>query len=176
MSGICGLFNLDDAPVADANLRAMTAMLEQRGPERTGRWRDGPAGLGHTLLATTPELLLERQPFRHADTGCVITADVRIDNREELLDALNIRDRSDSIGDAALMLLTTCVWPGCTVHALDCEADHARTWKHHGATGPRNGLPLCKRHNLHKEHHHCTARRGRHGDWTIHRPDGTPID
>ena len=66
MSGICGLFNLDDAPVAEADLRAMSAMLERRGPERTGRWLDGPVGLGHTLLATTPELLFERQPFKHA--------------------------------------------------------------------------------------------------------------
>jgi asparagine synthase (glutamine-hydrolysing) len=110
MSGICGLFNLDGAPIAEVELRAMTAMLEQRGPERTGRWRDGSVALGHTLLATTPELLLERQPFRHADTGCVITADVRIDNRDELLDALNIRDRSDSIGDAALIIATYLAW------------------------------------------------------------------
>jgi hypothetical protein len=30
MSGICGLFNLDGAPIAEVELRAMTAMLEQR--------------------------------------------------------------------------------------------------------------------------------------------------
>jgi asparagine synthase (glutamine-hydrolysing) len=87
MSGICGLFNLDTSSVTDPELRAMAAMLEKRGPERTGRWRDGPIGLGHTLLATTPELVFERQPFEHSETGCVITADVRLDNRDELLDS-----------------------------------------------------------------------------------------
>jgi asparagine synthase (glutamine-hydrolysing) len=110
MSGICGLFNLDDAPVAEAGLRAMTAMLERRGPEATGHWRSGPVGLGHTLLATTPELLFERQPFKHRETGCVITADVRLDNRNELLRALKLETRCDSIGDAELILLSYVLW------------------------------------------------------------------
>ncbi len=110
MSGICGLFNLDDAPVAEADLRAMTAMLEKRGPERTGRWRDGATGLGHTLLATTPELEFERQPFTHAETGCVITADVRLDNRDELLDSFGLLEQRDSIGDAELILLAYLEW------------------------------------------------------------------
>jgi len=110
MSGICGQFNLDNAPVAAADLGAMTAMLEKRGPERTGRWQDGSAGLGHTLLATTPELKFERQPFKHADTGCVITADVRLDNRDELLDAFGLLAERDSIGDAELILLAYLEW------------------------------------------------------------------
>lgn len=110
MSGICGLFNLDDALVAETELRAMTAMLEKRGPEGTGRWRDGSVGLGHTLLATTPELLFEKQPFTHADTGCVITADVRLDNRQELLDAFGLTARRDSTGDAELILRAYLEW------------------------------------------------------------------
>ena len=110
MSGICGQFNLDNAPVADTDLRAMTAMLEQRGPERTGRWRDESTGLGHTLLATTPELVFERQPFKHAETGCVITADVRLDNREELLAALGWSGRNESVGDAELIIAGYLEW------------------------------------------------------------------
>ena len=110
MSGICGQFNLDDAPVAATDLRAMTAMLEKRGPERTDRWHDGPTGLGHTLLATTPELVFERQPFKHAETGCVIQADVRLDNRDDLLVALGLSDRSETIGDAELILLAYLAW------------------------------------------------------------------
>lgn len=76
--------------------------------------------------------------------------------------------------DATLLLHTTCVWPGCTVDAVDCEADHARTWKHHGAPAPDNGLPLCKRHDLRKERHQCSARRDEHGDWTIFGPTAYP--
>ncbi len=110
MSGICGQFNLNNEPVLETDLRAMTAMLEKRGPERTSRWRDGAAGLGHTLLATTPELQFERQPFKHAETGCVITADVRLDNREELLAALGLSDRSQTVGDAELIIVSYLAW------------------------------------------------------------------
>ena len=110
MSGICGLFNLDTSSVAEPELRAMTAMLEKRGPERTGVWRDGPTGLGHALLATTPELQFERQPFSHRETNCIITADVRLDNRDELLDALGLLDRRASVGDAELILRAYLNW------------------------------------------------------------------
>ncbi len=110
MSGICGLFNLDDAPVADANLRSMTAMLEHRGPDAIRQWCDGPVGLGHTLLTTTPESLFEQQPFAHAETGCVITTDVRLDNRGELSEALSLRRPLESVGDAELILMAYLAW------------------------------------------------------------------
>jgi len=110
MSGICGLFNLDQAPVADSDVRAMCSMLKQRGPDGTNRWHDGSIGLAHTLLATTPELQFEKQPFTHAETGCVITADVRLDNRAELLNSLAPERRSETIGDAELILLAYLAW------------------------------------------------------------------
>jgi asparagine synthase (glutamine-hydrolysing) len=119
MSGICGQFNLDDAPVATADLRAMTAMLEQRGPEGTGYWQDGPLGVSHTLLATTPELEFERQPWTHKESGCVITADVRLDNRDELLDALALSEQRGSLGDAGLVLSAYLAWgDACLDHLL----------------------------------------------------------
>ena len=118
MSGICGLFNIDGAPVAESELRSMTAMLERRGPERTGKWRDSKIGLGHTLLATTPELLFEKQPFEHAETGCVITADVRLDNRIELNEALALRKPLESTGDAEIILLAYLAWGEDCVNRL----------------------------------------------------------
>jgi len=96
----------------------MTSMLERRGPDRTGRYCDGPIGLGHTLLGTTPELLYEKQPFRHTETGCVITADVRLDNRSDLLSALDLAERNDSLGDAELILLAYLRWGDTSVNRL----------------------------------------------------------
>jgi asparagine synthase (glutamine-hydrolysing) len=110
MSGICGLFNLHTNSVTNAELRAMTTMLEKHGPEQNGIFLDAAVGLGHTLLATTPELVFERQPFTHAETGCLVTADVRLDNRGELLDALELASRRDSLGDAELMLHAYLHW------------------------------------------------------------------
>ncbi len=56
--------------------RAPAANIIQRGKS---------AGLRHVLLATTPEFLIENQPCQHPSSDCVITADVRPDNRDELL-------------------------------------------------------------------------------------------
>jgi len=119
MSGICGQFNLDSAPAARADLQAMTAMLKQRGPDRADIWKHEHCGFGHTLLATTPELQYERQPFVHTETGCAITADVRLDNREELLAALGLSERRDVTGDAELILRAYLEWSdGCVDRLL----------------------------------------------------------
>ena len=155
MSGICGQFNLDDAPVAAADLRAMTAMLEQRGPERTDIWRDGSTGLGHTLLATTPELMFERQPFKHAETGCVITADVRLDNRDELLNSFGLIAQRNSIGDAELILLAYLKWNEECVGRLLGDFAFA-------VQDPRHRKLFCARDHFGKRplyYHHAPGRR-----------------
>ena len=105
MSGICGQFNLDQAPVAKTHLNAITTMLDKHGPDAAHHWHGGPVDFGHSLLATTPELEFEKQPFRREETSCVITADVRLDYRRELLDALGRKDEHDSTGDAELISL-----------------------------------------------------------------------
>ena len=47
-------------------------------------WCEGSVALGHQMLYTTPESLHEELPFMDKETGLVITADARIDNRKEL--------------------------------------------------------------------------------------------
>jgi asparagine synthase (glutamine-hydrolysing) len=66
--------------------------------------------MGHTLLATTPESLLERLPLKHERSGCVITADVRLDNRPELLNALDLGEQGPVAGDAGLILAAYLAW------------------------------------------------------------------
>jgi asparagine synthase (glutamine-hydrolysing) len=119
MSGIFGLFNQDGAPVRGDELARMASLLERRGPDRTGTWHEGAIGLGHTLLATTPELVFERQPLRHAESGCVISADVRLDNRPELLASLGIAaERGPSVGDAEIILTAYLAWGESCVERL----------------------------------------------------------
>jgi asparagine synthase (glutamine-hydrolysing) len=110
MSGIFGIFNQDGASATEHELRDMASLLTRRGPDGTGLCNADCTGLGHTLLATTPELLFERQPLRHPETGCVITADVRLDNRDELLSALGLTDRAAITGDAGLILAAYLAW------------------------------------------------------------------
>src|SRR5579872_779609 len=87
MSGIVGIFNLDGTPVDRELLRRLTDSLAFRGPDAQATWFDGPAGFGHTLLKTTFESERERQPAT-LDGEVWITADARIDARDELIQEL----------------------------------------------------------------------------------------
>jgi asparagine synthase (glutamine-hydrolysing) len=118
VSGICGLLDLSGAPVEEAEVRSMTSLLERRGPDATGIWSEGAIGLGHTLLATTAESRTEPLPLRHAATGCVITGDVRLDNRQELIRELR-PSRTHRVGDAELVVLAYLRWgERCVEHLL----------------------------------------------------------
>jgi hypothetical protein len=76
--------------------------------------------------------------------------------------------------EAVMLLATLCAWVGCDATAEWCHADHSVAWRAHGATVPRNGGPLCCRHNLLKELGYRVWR-NEHGDWHTFHPDGHEI-
>lgn len=90
MSGIGGYFSVDDNRISPEKLQAMVASIAHRGPDGNGTWHDGNVGLCGCLLHTTPESLHEKLPFEDKEAQLVITCDARIDNRDELLDALGL--------------------------------------------------------------------------------------
>ena len=97
----------------------MASVLTRRGPDRTGTWHSGEIGLGQTLLATTAEAQHERLPREHAESGCVITGDIRLDNRGELLAELGLGQRAAVTGDAAIVLHAYLAWgEACVEHFL----------------------------------------------------------
>lgn len=111
MSGVCGVVGIAGAPLAADALEPALRLLEQRGPDGLLRHSSGTVALGHALLATTPEALVEPQLFTDPGSGCTITADARIDNREELLPALIAADAQPGvIGDAELILRAYLAW------------------------------------------------------------------
>ena len=138
MSGICGIVALDGSSPTLAQIAAMTAPLERRGPEGTHHALGGPVALGHTLLATTPEALIEILPFTDLSTGCVITGDVRLDNRDELFLSLALEQGRAALGDGELVLRSYLEWgEGCVDHLL---GDFAfAIWD------PRSGRLFCAR-------------------------------
>src|ERR1700682_2910768 len=93
MSGVVGIFARDGRPIESFDLQRMLAAIAHRGPDGSGLWSRGSAGLGHRMLWTTPESLHERLPFADETGELVITADARIDNREELIRWLDLDDR-----------------------------------------------------------------------------------
>ncbi|MDD5559561.1 asparagine synthase (glutamine-hydrolyzing) [Candidatus Methylomirabilis sp.] len=111
MSGIVGIWNLDGHPVNKTVLMGMSATLAHRGPDGEDLWVQGSVGLGHRMLHTTPESLLEKQPLVDETGKLCLTLDGRVDNREELRAALEAKGatlRTDT--DAELVLRAYEVW------------------------------------------------------------------
>lgn len=104
-----GLWQLDGRPVDRAELARMTEALAHRGPDGSGVWLEESVGLGHRMLWTTPESLHEKLPAVGTGGRLVITADARIDNREELARQLALR-LTPELGDSALILAAYEQW------------------------------------------------------------------
>ncbi|MCG6885597.1 MAG: hypothetical protein LJE74_00140 [Proteobacteria bacterium] len=120
MSGIFGIELRDGRPVEEAVLVSMGQSMAHRGPDGSGYWREGPLGMGHAMLCSTPESVNEALPFHDPATGLVITADARIDNREELAAKLGLdRLLKDGAPDSQFILAAWCKWgPDCVAHLL----------------------------------------------------------
>lgn len=120
MSAIVGIYHRDGAPVDRAVLQRMTDTLANRGPDGCGVEGMGPVGLGHLMLWTTPESLHESLPFVSESGELLITADARIDNREELLPALGLQGHADEgISDSQVILAAYEKWgEDCPNHLL----------------------------------------------------------
>lgn len=117
MSAIAGIIRHDGVPGAADAIGAMSVALAHRGPDRAGAWIDADAALAHRMLFTTPESLRERQPAVHMESGVVITADARVDNREELAASLGVRT-ADGWSDADLILSAYLRWGTSCASAL----------------------------------------------------------
>lgn len=102
MSGIAGVIRLDGIAMPEP-LEAMLRPMRRRGPDRQAVACIGQAGFAHALLATTPEAVVEAQPWRHPESGCLLVADSRLDNRTDLLRMLDINRHADDVGDCELL-------------------------------------------------------------------------
>ena len=111
MSAIFGIFHLDGKPVSQEALGDMQNAMDYWGPDGSGIWREGNVGLGHLLMHNTPESLHEKLPMIDSLDGLVITASARIDNRDELFNALSIpHPRRVDMPDSQLILKAYQKW------------------------------------------------------------------
>ena len=111
MSGVVGIYNLERKAIDPEAFERMVDSLAHRGPDGTGVWCDESVGLGHRMLWTTPESLLEQLPLKDSTGNLVLTADARIDNRDELIAALSLTDRPvEKITDSDLILAAYEKW------------------------------------------------------------------
>lgn len=63
--------------------------------------------------------------------------------------------------DALMIAFATCEDLSCRIRSVHCQIDHLLAWIDGGPTDVVNGRPLCKGHNLWKEHMQARERRRR---------------
>jgi len=103
--------------VPGALVTAMAGTLAHRGPHGSHQLVDGPLGLAHRLLRSTPEAAHEAQPFVLGSLA--ITADIRLDYRDDLLRLLELRRGAERPpGDAELVLRAYQRWGEDCVRGL----------------------------------------------------------
>ncbi len=84
MSAIAGILRFDDQPVTRRELERAVNALRSHGPDRSDISIAGRIGFAHALMRMTPEDRNDRQPYEGSG-GAMITADLRLDNRGDLL-------------------------------------------------------------------------------------------
>lgn len=107
MSGVAGLVHGDNGrPAGAGDIQEMLSRMRHRARDGSSWWTEGSVALGHAWLDTTGED--GPGPLTMAGGKLAITADCRLDNRDELLARLGLRDRS--IADAVLIMRAYLKW------------------------------------------------------------------
>lgn len=109
MSGLALVYHRNGRAADRAEICAMLQAVPYRGPDGMQAQLFGAAALGYARMIVTPEEVDEVQPVVSPRTGCAIVADVRLDNRGDLLRSLPSSPRSEST-DAELILLAYEAW------------------------------------------------------------------
>ena len=120
MSAFAGLWCFGGEGDAPAGCARMLRAQEVYGPDAGAQW-DGPGiSLGRRLMRTLPEDRFDRQPLSGAVGRFVLVADLRLDNRDELADRLEIpTPRAAGLSDAAILLAAIERWEeGCLDHLV----------------------------------------------------------
>src|SRR5262245_61991977 len=105
MSALAGLWYLDGRPEAAAECARMLAAQEIYGPHAGAQWAGREVAMGRRLMRMLPEDAFDQQPLIGGDGRFVLVADLRLDNRGELADRLQIPDATAGrLSDAAILL------------------------------------------------------------------------
>jgi asparagine synthase (glutamine-hydrolysing) len=105
MSGVAGVFHRDGSPVQAELVEGMLKPMSYRGPDGSDVWTGGAVGFACLMLRTTPESSKEQLPKTDADGRFVITADARIDNRDDLIARLGLETSAGRLIDDSDLIL-----------------------------------------------------------------------
>lgn len=110
MSAITAIYYLNGRSIVPALSDQMLSILAHRGSDGAASWSGDSIALGHRMSWTTSESVLETLPLVDESKDFVITADARIDNRDELFDSLSLNGRRAEVGDSRLILAAYKKW------------------------------------------------------------------
>jgi asparagine synthase (glutamine-hydrolysing) len=140
MTALAGLWRFDGRPDAADGCARMLAAQELYGLHAGAQWSEGGGvALGRRLMRVLPEDAFDRQPLIGGDGRHVLIADIRLDNRDELIETLQIATaQASSLCDAAILLAAIERWDeSCLEHLV---GDYAfALWD-----GPRQRLLLAR--------------------------------
>ncbi len=134
MTIIHGILCYDQTPDTESNIRAMIQATEGFADSGSGYRQIGKMTLAANLLKTLPGRRHEPEPvISDAESGLSIVADARIDNRDELFQALSVNaSERANISDVRLILLAFKKWhQACAEKLLGDFAFAIWDSKHH---------------------------------------------
>ncbi len=117
MGGIAGVVRLDGTAAQPRPLGRMFDAMAHRGRDGRNLLQCRETVLGHLAYRSTPEGGVDRPPLRDEAADLAITADVRLDNRDELMAALGISTAGE-VSDARLILAAYEKWGSACVERL----------------------------------------------------------
>jgi len=120
MTALAGLWRFDGRPDAAEGCARMLVAQELYGPDHGAQWSDSAVALGRRLMRILPEDAFDRQPLIGGEGRYVLVADVRLDNRDELTEALRIpAPQARTLCDAAILLAAIERWDeSCLEHLV----------------------------------------------------------
>ncbi|MFN8512765.1 MAG: asparagine synthase-related protein [Chloroflexia bacterium] len=118
MSRLAALFRRDGRSVDPDELARMLAAQEHPGQVGVATWVSGAVGLGERLRPTTGPGQGTIAGLPGGD-ALAIAAEVRLDNRDELIAGLGLRGRESEIADAEIILHAYRAWgEGCSARLI----------------------------------------------------------
>ena len=120
MSGICGYFHRKGTPIVSDALDPIMSKMQSYGKDGCHIWQQNSIAFGHLMTYVTPQSIGEIIPYEDSQSKAVVTADARLDNRDELCHLLDIpKPDADGIHDSQLILKAYLRWgTDCPKHLM----------------------------------------------------------
>lgn len=111
MTAVAGVWRFGGDPAAAESCARMLAAQAVYASDPPAQWSDGGIAMGRALFRSLPEDRFDRQPLAGAGGRLRLVADVRLDNRDELAEALGLADSAVArMCDAQVLLAAWERW------------------------------------------------------------------